>query len=203
MSMVLSSQKAVRRNRAAFLLESKRMREGESRMKVSFVSLFSVFIMSLAIAQEPVSPKLTPTIITATRQVTLFTGLEKQMLQAVQRKDKGVLEAMLTDDFEIAMPNADPLAGEDWVDSMMARDFSLNSFVVRQMSVADLGDAAVVKFDRIQQATFKGKNESGEFFVVDLWKKSGDSWKLANRYVAKVGAIPLTPKLQPKPSGKE
>lgn len=171
-------------------------------MKVSFVGMFSVFIMSLAIAQEPVSPKLTPTIITATRQVTLFTGLEKQLLQAVQRKDKGVLEAMLADDFEIAMPNADPLAGEDWVDSMMAKDFSLNSFVVRQMSVADLGDAAVVKFVRIQQATFKGKNESGEFFVVDLWKKSGDSWKLANRYVAKVGAIPAAPKIEPKPTGK-
>jgi len=54
------------------------------------------------------------------------------------------------------------------------------------MSVADLGDAAVVKFDRIQQATFKGKDVSGEFFVVDVWRKDGDSWKIANRYVAKV-----------------
>jgi hypothetical protein len=83
--------------------------------------------------------------------------------------------------FEIEIPNADPLAGEGWVDSVMARDFSLKSFDLRQMSVADLGDYAVVKFDRIQQATYKGQNKSGEFFVVDLWKKSGDSWKLANR----------------------
>lgn len=165
--------------------------------------LVAVFFVSLAVAQEPVSPKLTPTIITATRQVTLFTGLEKQMLQAVQKKDKAGLQAMLTDEFEIAMPNADPLAGEDWVDSVMAKDFSLKSYVIRQMSVADLGDSAVVKFDRIQQATYKGKNESGEFFVVDLWKKSGDTWKLANRYVAKVSAIPVTPRIQPKPTGKE
>lgn len=165
-------------------------------------SIMLAFVL-LARAQEPVKPKLTPTIITATRQVTLFTGLERQMLLAVQKKDKAGLEAMLEDDFEIAMPGADPLAGEDWVDSVMAKDFALKSFVVRQVSVADLGDFAVVKFDRLQQAIRNGQNQSGEFFVVDLWKKAGDSWKLADRYVAPVRALTSTPKLQAKPTGKE
>ena len=125
------------------------------------------------------------------------------MLQSVLKKDKAGLEALTTDDFEIAMPDADPLAGVDWEDSILSLDFTLKSFVIRQMSVADLGDAAVVKFVRLQQAAYQGKDLSGEFFVVDLWKKSGESWKLANRYVAKVGAIPATPKLAPKPSGKQ
>jgi hypothetical protein len=165
--------------------------------------LILIPVAAVAAAQEPVKPKLTPTIITATRQVTLFTGLEKQMLQAVQKKNKAGLQTMLADDFEIAMPDADPLAGEDWTDGVMANDFNLKSFVVRQVSVADLGDSAVVKFDRIQQATFKGRNESGEFFVVDLWKKNGDSWKLANRYVAKVGAMPETGRIAAKPTGKD
>lgn len=157
----------------------------------------------LASAQEPVQPKLTPAIITATRQVTLFTGLEKQMLVAIQKRDKTAVQALLGDDFEIDMPDADPLPGDDWLDTVMANDFNLKSFTVRQLSVVDLGDAAVVKFDRVQQATYKGRNESGEFFVVDLWKKSGDSWKLANRYVSKVGSIPENVKVQPKPTGKE
>jgi hypothetical protein len=113
------------------------------------------------------------------------------------------MEAMLGDDFEIAMPDADPLPGEDWVDSVIAKDFVLKSFVIRQMSVADLGDYAIVKFDRLQQANFKGQDQSGEFFVVDLWKKSGDSWKLANRYVTLVQTLPLKPNLEPKPTGKE
>lgn len=154
-------------------------------------------------AQEPVKPKLTPSIITATRQVTLFTGLEKQILLAVQKKDKPGLEALLTDDFEISMPDADPLAGDDWVDSVMANDFNLKSYIIRQVSVADLGESAVVKFERVQKATYKGNNEGGEFFVVDLWKKTGDSWKLANRYVAKVSAIQERARIQPKPTGKE
>lgn len=157
----------------------------------------------MAGAQEPVKPKLTPRIITATRQVTIFTGLEKQMLLAVQKKDKPALQAMLTDDFEIAMPDADPLESDDWLDSVMASDFILKSFAVRQMSVVDLENAALVKFERVQQATYKGNAESGESFVVDLWKKSGDSWKLANRYVAKAGGISENVKTPAKPSGKE
>jgi Domain of unknown function (DUF4440) len=168
----------------------------------SLASLLAV-AMGWAATQEPTKPNLTPTIITATRQVTLFTGLEKQMLSAIEKKDKAVLEAMLGDDFEIAMPDADALAGVDWEDSVLSKDFTLKSFVIRQMTVADLGDAAVVKFVRLQQATYQGKDLSGEFFVIDLWKKSGDSWKIANRYVGKVGAIPATPKLAPKPSGKQ
>lgn len=170
--------------------------------------VFGLFFLSLSLmagadAQEPVKPRLTPTIITATRQVTLFTGLEKQMLLAVQKKDKAALGSLLTEDCEIDMPDADPLAGEDWLDSVMASDFTLKSFVVRQVSVVDLGDVAVVKFDRLQQAAYKANNESGEFFVIDLWKKSGgDSWKLANRYVSKVGSASENFKIQPRPSGK-
>lgn len=160
-------------------------------------------LIVLGAAQEPVKPKLTPAIITATRQVTLFNGLEKKMLGAVQKKDKAAVQALLSDDFEIAMPDADPLPGDDWLDAVMANDFSLKSFVIRQFSVVDLGDSAIVKFDRLQQAAYKGKDESGEFFVVDLWKKSGDSWKLANRYVARVGNLPEDFKLEPKPTGKQ
>lgn len=165
--------------------------------------LLVIATAAITTGQEPVKPKLTPTIMTATRQATLFTGLEKRILLAVQKKDKSSLQALLADDFEIAMPDADPLAGDDWLDSVVANDFSLKSFVVRQLSVADLGEAAVVKFDRIQQATYKSNNESGEYFVVDLWKKSGDSWKLTNRYASKVSSAPDNIKAQPKPTGKE
>jgi hypothetical protein len=162
-----------------------------------------IAICMLAAAQEPIKPKLTPTITTATKQVTLFTRLESQLLQAVQKKDQAALEGMLGDDFEIDMPDADPLPGEDWVDSVMAKDFSLQSFFIREMSVVEQGDSAVVKYQRVQQASWKGMNESGEFFVVDLWKKNGDTWKLANRYVAKVRSLPPEPRIQPKPTGKE
>jgi hypothetical protein len=156
-----------------------------------------------ASAQEPVKPPLNPRIVTATKQVVLFSALEKQMLEAVQKKDKAVLKAMLTDETTIHLPDADPLAAEDWVDSVMSKDFDLKTFTIRQMNVADLGTAAVVSYDRIQDSTFKATKDGGEFYVIDLWKKDGENWKLADRYVSKVGSVPVLPKTPVRPTGKQ
>lgn len=175
-------------------------------MRVRFaVHLFAVLIVTsiFSATQEPVKPALTPRIITATKQVAMFTGLENQLLKAVQKKDKAAAQAMLSDDLIIEMPDADSLPGDDWLDSVTAKDYALKSFVVRQMSAIDLGNAVVVKFDRLQEAASKGKADSGEFFVVDLWKKDGDNWKLANRYVAKVSSEPSISKKPVKPTGKQ
>ncbi len=175
-------------------------------MPIRFLQCVCAVLFAAALcvsAQEPVKPPLNPRVITATKQVTIFSGLERQMLQAVQKKDKAALAAMLQDDCTIELPDADPLAGDEWMDSVMAQDYSLKSFVVRQMSVADLGNAVVVKFDRIQDAAAKSGSDSGEFFVVDLWKKNGDAWKLANRYVAKVSSVPWMPGSSPTPTGKQ
>jgi hypothetical protein len=169
----------------------------------SFALAIILVLVVLAPTQEPVKPKLTPTIITATRQVALFSGLEKQLIQAVQKKDKDKLQAFLADEFIIDMPDADSMPGDDWMASVLAEDFSLKSFVLRQFAVDDLGNAAVVKFDRIQESTYKGKSDGGEFFVVDLWKKAGDAWKLSNRYVSKVSSVPEIPQKAPRPTGKQ
>jgi ketosteroid isomerase-like protein len=171
-----------------------------SRISFTLAALFSVVL--LASAQEPVIPPLHPRIVTATRQVTLFSGLEKQLLQAVQKKDKAAIQTMLTDEFTIHLPDADPMPAEDWLQSVLSKEYVLKSFVVRQVYVADLGDAAVVTYDRVQESAYKGQSDGGEFYVTDLWKKDGDNWKLADRYVSKVGSAPVMPRGDVKPTGK-
>jgi hypothetical protein len=170
---------------------------------VTFFSSACLALTLIASAQEPVKPPLNPRIVTATKQVVLFSALEKQMLEAVQKKDQAALKAMLTEEMTIHLPDADPLTGDDWVDSVMSRDFNLKSFMIRQMDVIDLGTAAVVSYDRIQDSTFKDQKDGGEFYVVDQWQKNGDSWKLANRYVCKVGSVPVLPKGPVRPTGKQ
>lgn len=175
-------------------------------MRVRFIACLLPVLIAISLfstAQEPVKPALTPRIITATKQVSLFNGLENQLLRAVQKKDKATAQAMLSDDLYIEMPDADPLPGDDWLDSVLAKDYTLKSFVVRQMSAIDLGNAVVVNFDRLQEATFKGQEDNGEFFVVDVWKKDGDTWKLASRNVAKVSSVAPIKKSGPKPTGKQ
>ncbi|MGC2697040.1 MAG: hypothetical protein WA738_14745, partial [Candidatus Angelobacter sp.] len=101
--------------------------------------LLLIAVVVSAATQEPVKPPLNPRIMTATKQVTMFTGLEIQMLQAVQKKDRAGLQGILSEEFVIDMPNADRIAGEDWIDSVMAKNYALKKFGVRQVSVADLG----------------------------------------------------------------
>jgi ketosteroid isomerase-like protein len=172
---------------------------------VSFQLRILVFILIciLAWGQEPVKPSGNPRVMTATRQVTVFGALEQQLLFAVQKKDKAALASMLAENFVVQMPDADTLAAEDWMDSVMDKGFILKSFGITNVSATDFGDVVIVKFNRAQQATFNGNNESGEFFVVDAWKKSEDTWKLANRYVVKLKTLPATERITPKPSGKQ
>lgn len=168
-----------------------------------FITAIALAVLSAASAQEPVKPPLNPRIITATRQVVIFTDLETQMLRAIQSKDQAGLSKLISEDCIIEMPDADPLTGEDWMKGILSKDYVLKSFVVRQVSVVDGRDFAVVKFDRVQQSTSKGKPDGGEFFVVDVWKKDGETWKLANRFVSKVSSVPYMPKTDARPTGKQ
>jgi hypothetical protein len=167
--------------------------------------LFAVvaLLAVLTWAQEPVKPPVIPRIMTSTRQVTVFSGLELQILQAIQKKDKPALESLLSDDFSIYMPDAEPLDVDEWLDMVTGKDYILKTFAVRRFFATDLGDSVQVVFERSQVGAWKGRPDSGQFFVIDLWKKSGDSWKLANRSVAKTSSVPATVKAVHKPAGKQ
>jgi ketosteroid isomerase-like protein len=156
----------------------------------------------LAPAQEPVKPKQNPRIITATKQVQMFLELEMQFLKTVQKKDHAGVQAMLTEDFQIQMPDADLLPGDEWLEQVMAKDFVLQNFGIRNVMVVELGNAAVVKFERRQDATYEGQPANGEFFVVDVWKKEGKAWKLANRFVSQTSSAAM-PTKPVKPTGKQ
>jgi len=167
------------------------------------VAVIAVAAFLAGSAQEPIKPSLSPRIITATRQVVIFTDLEKQMLRAIQSKDQSGLSKLVSDDCIIEMPDADPLPCDDWMKTVLSKDYMLKTFVVRQLSVVDGADVMVVKFDRVQQSSFKGKPDGGEFFVIDVWKKDGADWKLASRFVSKVSSVPFMPKADVKPTGKQ
>jgi len=168
-----------------------------------FIAIIALAIFLAGSAQEPIKPSLSPRIITATRQVAIFTDLEKQMLRAIQGKDQSGLSKLVSDDCIIEMPDADPLPCDDWMKTVLSKEYVLKTFVVRQLAVVDGTDVMVVKFDRVQQSSFKGKPDGGEFFVIDVWKKDGADWKLASRFVSKVSSVPFMPKADVKPTGKQ
>ena len=130
------------------------------------------------------SPGRIPTV---TRLVKIVGGLEEQLATGVRKGDRALVEQMLTEDFEarISAAPGTPVPRAEWMREVMASPETSSQFT--QMAVHEHGDVAVASFQlaRTHAAGRKGEDHA---FVVDVWQRSGDSWKLATRYASPTGA---------------
>ncbi len=130
-------------------------------------------------------------LVTRTRLVALYSDLESQLATAAQKADTVRLQQLLADDFEQWSPEppGDPIAREDWIAA-----YHPSSFSTHQMAVRTFGDTEIASFVLHQKGVFADKDASGEFFVVDVWRREGNTSRLGSRYIsrsAKTG-IPST-----------
>jgi hypothetical protein len=66
--------------------------------------------------------------------------------------------------------------------------YKLESFDENYHAARKLTDnVAVVSLLLTQKATFAGRDRSGDFYLVDVWKKNGDSWQMIARYSTPIG----------------
>ena len=117
-------------------------------------------------------------IPTVTRLVQLFSTLESELMTAVQKGDSAAIDKMLADDFELrsgAMPGT-PTPRAEW----LQRSHGQAAAPIEQMAVHDYGSAAVVSY-------LWKRGARHDVFIVDVWGKSGDAWKLSARYASPAG----------------
>lgn len=160
----------------------------------------ALFCLSLTLAAAQMTPSTTvkKQISTVTRQVAAFSDLEGEFASALEKKDQTKLAAMLTDDFNFWSPagGGDPINREEWLENAHTV-YEVRSWSQQRLNVRLAGETAVVSFTASEQSRFRGRNVSGDYFVVDVWTKSADGWQLAARYASR---IPKPPPV--KPSGK-
>lgn len=152
----------------------------------------------LAAAQAPASGGIRKQIGTPTRQVTMFTSLERQLLEA--QKDKTLLDAMLTEDFQewSAEQPGEGIGRDEAMQRALAAGKVLG--MVRDMNVRMEGDTAIVSFVFLHRAEKEaGEPRSNATFVVDVWRKHGEAYELAARYSAPMRMQPMNM----RPTGKE
>jgi ketosteroid isomerase-like protein len=150
------------------------------RAAVVVVACVVVAVPALALARQGPASSRVPTV---TRLVQLFSGLESEWMDAVRRGDETAVSRVMGDSFEMrtALAPADPVPAAQWVQSAV-HDFHLRSFRISDMAARDLGPVAVVSFRLAQQAVAGGKDESAEFFIVDVWVQQDGAWKVAARH---------------------
>ena len=165
-------------------------------MKRSILSLVSLmFLLQIALAQETAESGM-PTI-----EVDAFTRLEKRLMDAVVAQDRSTLGSLLAPDFELrtARTGGEVTIRDEWLQAATST-YKIRSFKITGLTVRPMGNSAVVNFFYEQQAAFAGQDISGDFFLVDIWQKTGTDWKLLARYSAGPG---VAPKSASNPKSKE
>ena len=120
-------------------------------------------------------------IPTVTRLVKVFSELENDLVARAHADDPQRLDAMLDPAFEMrvgANPGV-PVPRDEWIRA--ARSAPRGTPRIDQMAVHDFGTIAIVSFRETPPATSARAKPQ---FVVDCWKRAGDEWKLAVRYVS-------------------
>jgi hypothetical protein len=118
---------------------------------------------------------------TVTRLVKLFSELENDLVAQAHASEPQALDAMLDPGFEMrlgAQPGV-PVPRDDWMHAVRAAP--REAARIDQMAVHDFGTIAVVSF---RQTPTSDASRTTPRFVVDCWKRAGDGWKLAVRFVS-------------------
>ncbi len=83
-----------------------------------------------------------------------------------------------------------PIPRDEWI--LQARAAPSRPPRIDQMAVHDFGDVAVVSFREFAAQASRRAPARGRF-VVDCWKRAGDGWKLAVRYVSDASSEGVKP----------
>jgi uncharacterized protein DUF4440 len=139
-------------------------------------------------------------IASPTRQVVVFSELERSLLAAQQNKNAEQIKAQLDPGFEfITAGQSAPTPHDEWLDQL-SRQPAFVAFRISQLSVRNpVGTIAMVSFLSSVKLDADGKKFE-DTFIVDEWVDSGGVWKLKVRYSSPVQNLPHP---TPKPSGKQ
>lgn len=152
-----------------------------------------LFVTTLGIGQNqaPVPHGMGGTL---TRSADRYKGLETALLQAQQDKDQNSASRLLADDFEIwSAEQTDARPRELWVQGWTKTN--LTWFRIRNITVREFGDTAIVSFLLDRRGDANGKPVAPTTFVVDVWQQQ--TGKLSVRYIS----VPGHPTLQLVPAG--
>ena len=147
-------------------------------------------LVALPAVAQPAPP--TDRIPTVTRLVKLFSELEASLVTQAHATDTTALDQSLDASFEMrtgAAPGV-PVPRDEWI--LQARAAPARPPRIDQMAVHDFGDVAVVSFREFAAPATPARSPRGRF-VVDCWKRAGDGWKLAVRYVSDAASEGVKP----------
>jgi hypothetical protein len=162
-----------------------------------------LMLAGAAWSQATISQNSPKPIQTTTRLVAIFSDLNGQLFQSIQKHDIAGFNRLVGEDFELRTPGApdNPKSREDWQQLEFRRP--LQSFRISQMAVRGLrDDVAVVSF--VLEEKRRTTAAVQRSFLVQAWLREGEAWTCQEAYVSPIAAS-AAPSLKRdlRPSGKD
>lgn len=166
------------------------MKPSESVARLPAIALELAFAVALtACVAFPAQAQPVQTagrIPTVTRLVKIFYELETGLTSNLVAHNARAVDQALDPDFEMrtgSVPGT-PVPRADWMRQAQSNPSEVS---IDQMAVHDFGGVAVVSFRQVPAAA-QSTGTTQSLFIVDCWKRDGEHWKLATRYLSNAAA---------------
>jgi Domain of unknown function (DUF4440) len=136
--------------------------------------------------QPPPATDIDPQLTEQLRQ------LEQQLGEASMHRDWQVVARLMGTDFTLRVGDdperSVPRALRQEVHSHQKSEYKTESLEEQFHAARKLADnLAVMSLLLTQKATLAGRDRSGDFYIVDIWRKNGDKWQIIARYSTPIG----------------
>lgn len=175
-----------------------------TRLLTLFVCVVSVSLLALA-QDEPKGPprQLPPPTDIDPKLTEESRHFEQQLCDAIVHKDAKTLDRIIGPEFALRVADVpqSSLPRAIWMGNTLNRlkPESCKQHHNAARKLAD--DLTVVSMLWSQKGTRDGRDFSGDFYLVDFWKKSGSDWQIIARYSSPLGKLPDRPARQLPPPG--
>jgi hypothetical protein len=164
-----------------------------TRLVTPFVCIVLISFLALAQDESKLPPRQLPPPTDIDPKLTeQFRQLEQELGDAILQKDGKILERLVGPEFTLRVADIPEgsLPRAIWMDNALNR-LKLESFELSHHAARKLADdLAVISLLLTQKATNDGRDFSGDFYLVDFWKRSSDNWQIIARYSSPVGKAP-------------
>jgi ketosteroid isomerase-like protein len=119
--------------------------------------------------------------------------LEREVGEAITRRDTAALDRLLADDFIVTNPAGQVMTKKEAIAALTAPEYDLESLVNDEIKVRVFGDVALATALGTAKGRYKGQDASGQFRYLRVWVKRQGCWQAVaaqSTNVPKHGASP-------------
>ena len=105
-----------------------------------------------------------------------LTQMEREWVEAAQKKDASTLDRILADDWVGQSPTGITTKSQALSD-LKSGDSKLDTITLGEMKVRTFGDTAVVTGSDDEKSSYKGKDTGGHYVWTDVFVKRKGNWQ--------------------------